>query len=109
MNADRDLGRNGTFLVVRQLEQDVGVVLGVLPSRRRAPGSTGSRRACRLRPEEFIAAKIVGRWRDGSPLVRYPRWPASDAPRPSHPLLSDDAAGRPKSSGTSADRVGGSA
>ena len=66
---DRDLGCNGTFLVIRQLEQDVD----------------GFRNYCakeaehlqdRLPPpyditDEFIAAKLIGRWRDGSSLTRY--------------------------------------
>jgi deferrochelatase/peroxidase EfeB len=86
VNADRDLGRNGTFLVVRQLEQDVESFWtycrreGERLAPRFPPG-------VRAPPEEFIAAKIVGRWQDGSPLVRYPRWPASNSSRPSHPLV----------------------
>jgi deferrochelatase/peroxidase EfeB len=35
-------------------------------------------------PREFIAAKMVGRWQDGSSLVRYPRFPATNAPVPQH-------------------------
>jgi deferrochelatase/peroxidase EfeB len=86
VNNDRDLGRNGSFLAIRQLEQHVDLfwsyceeqgkrLEGFFPPGVQAP------------PEEFIAAKIVGRWRDGSPLVRYPRFPANDAPVPTHPLL----------------------
>jgi hypothetical protein len=41
----------------------------------------------RMPAAEYIAAKIVGRWRDGSPLVRYPRWPAEKSPWPSRPLM----------------------
>ena len=85
VNRDRDLGRNGSFLAIRQLEQHVDDFLAyckeqgerlqsVFPPGIQAP------------PEEFIAAKIVGRWRDGSPLVRYPRYPATGAPVPAHPL-----------------------
>jgi deferrochelatase/peroxidase EfeB len=86
VNIDRDLGRNGSFLAIRELEQNVdefwdycrteGARLqSYFPPGVRAP------------PQEFIAAKIVGRWRDGSPLVRYPRYPATKAPVPAHPLL----------------------
>lgn len=91
VNIDRDLGRNGSFLAIRELEQNVdefwdycrteGARLQpYLPPDLLAP------------PQEFIAAKIVGRWRDGSPLVRYPRYPASDAPVPAHPLARTGAA-----------------
>ncbi len=79
VNMERDLGRNGSFLAIRQLEQDVDAfrtfcseegtrLLPYFPPGIQAP------------PEEYIAAKIVGRWRDGSPVSRYPRYPASEAP-----------------------------
>ena len=52
-----DLGRNGTFLVMRQLEQNVDEF-------RRIVGNTE------------LAAKMVGRWMSGEPLVRQPTDPA---------------------------------
>jgi len=66
---DRDLGFNGTFLVIRQLEQDVeGFNNYCDEEARRLRG--------RLPPpyeitKEFIAAKLIGRWKDGSSLTRY--------------------------------------
>jgi deferrochelatase/peroxidase EfeB len=83
--ANRDLGRNGTFLAIRQLEQDVDAFWDFCRAEGKRlqaffpPGITAP-------PEEYIAAKIVGRWRDGSPLVRYSRYPATNAPVPAHPL-----------------------
>jgi deferrochelatase/peroxidase EfeB len=67
---DRDLGFNGTFLVIRQLEQDVDGFKAYCREE-------AQRLADRLPPpyditDEFIAAKLIGRWRDGSSLVRYP-------------------------------------
>jgi deferrochelatase/peroxidase EfeB len=67
---DRDVGRNGTFLVIRQLEQDVE---GFEEYCR----AESSRLQGRLPPPyaitpDFIAAKLIGRWRDGSSLVRHP-------------------------------------
>ncbi|HEY2230075.1 MAG TPA: hypothetical protein VGI22_20515 [Xanthobacteraceae bacterium] len=70
VECDRDVGFNGTFLVIRQLEQDkagfdkycadeAARFAGALP----APYNVTS---------EFIAAKLVGRWRDGSSLLRHP-------------------------------------
>lgn len=86
VNTDRDLGRNGSFLAVRQLQQDVDAFWRYCVEEGQRwhdsfPPGVG------MPPEEFIAAKIVGRWRDGSPLVRYPRWPAQHAPMPSRPLM----------------------
>lgn len=81
---DRDLGQNGTFLVTRQLEQDKTAFSSFLKEaaeklgreKRLPPG-------LELPPEEWIAAKMTGRWRkDGSSLVRHPDRPACcDLPR----------------------------
>ena len=72
----RDIGRNGTFLVVRQLEQHVAEFDRYLAQEAdrlradpRAPGYAGADL------EHWIAARMVGRWRDGSSLVRYPHPP----------------------------------
>jgi deferrochelatase/peroxidase EfeB len=74
---DRDLGRNGTFIVIRQLEQDVDAFWDFCKSE-----------SARLKPRlgepyqvspEFIGAKMVGRWPDGSPLARWPYQPASQS------------------------------
>jgi len=70
VNLPRDLGCNGTFLVVRQLEQDVAGF-------DRYCSSEAERLQNRLQPPyyvtpEFIGAKMVGRWKNGAPLVRSP-------------------------------------
>jgi Dyp-type peroxidase family len=59
------LTANGTFLVYRKLRQDVARFRRQL------------RRAAELYPgsEELLAAKLVGRWRDGTPLVLSPEQP----------------------------------
>jgi deferrochelatase/peroxidase EfeB len=67
---DRDIGFNGTFLVIRQLEQDV-------PGFKKYCKDEARRLEDRLPwpyeiTDEFIAAKLIGRWRDGSSLARYP-------------------------------------
>jgi cytochrome P450/deferrochelatase/peroxidase EfeB len=69
VNAPRDLGRNGSFLVIRQLEQDVAGFNAYL-----------EQSAAKLRdawPDlnitaDWLAAKMVGRWKDGTSLVRNP-------------------------------------
>jgi deferrochelatase/peroxidase EfeB len=78
-NSDRDLGRNGSFLVVRQLGQDVAgfkrsvaeVAAACADHRGIPPGLDQKQR------EQWIAAKIIGRWRDGTSLVRYPHRPGT--------------------------------
>ena len=71
--ADRDLGRNGSFLVIRQLAQHVDDFQSYC---RRAATQVESRFPDINVTPEFIAAKMVGRWKDGSPLVRWPHEPA---------------------------------
>jgi Dyp-type peroxidase family len=62
-----ELGRNGTYLVFRQLEQDVRGFWRFLDAAARRPdGSADPDRRTRL------AARLVGRWPSGAPLVRAP-------------------------------------
>ncbi|HMA46188.1 MAG TPA: Dyp-type peroxidase [Frankiaceae bacterium] len=63
--APERLARGGSFLVYRKLYQDVAAFRAML---REAAGGDPDR-------EELIAAKIVGRWRDGTPLVVSPDRP----------------------------------
>lgn len=70
VNNPRDLGRNGSYLVIRQLEQDAEAFhdycrseARLLERRLGAPYT--------ITPD-FIAAKLVGRWPNGSPLARAP-------------------------------------
>jgi Dyp-type peroxidase family len=62
----RDLGRNGSYLVVRQLEQDVARFWNFCD--RLTRGDAGSD----LRARERLAAKVLGRWPSGAPLVKSP-------------------------------------
>lgn len=59
-----DLGKNGSYLVFRQLAQDVSRFWGFVEQQ---AGDTGGRLA-----REALAAKMVGRWPSGAPLVRAP-------------------------------------
>ncbi|MCU1383190.1 MAG: hypothetical protein JWL71_1887 [Acidobacteria bacterium] len=84
VNDDRDLGRNGTFLAIRQLEQDVDGFW-------RFCADTAGRLHAQfpewggVRPE-FVGAKLIGRWPDGSSVVRFPYQPASEVDR-EQPLI----------------------
>lgn len=64
-----ELGRNGSFLVLRVLEQDCAVFDALLNQSEVRYGIAG----------ELLAAKIVGRWRNGTPLAISPD---SDSPVP---------------------------
>ena len=84
VNDERDLGRNGTFLAIRQLEQDVeefwqycAQTAGRLHEQ--FPHWGG------VRPE-FVGAKLIGRWPDGSSVVRFPYQPGSEVDR-EQPLI----------------------
>lgn len=78
-NRVHDLGANGSFLVIRQLEQDVeafNVFVADAASRiKGCPGTPAGFTQVQL--EEWVAAKLVGRWRDGTSLVRYPHRPGT--------------------------------
>jgi len=78
-NAARDFGRNGSFLIVRQLAQDVEAFNGFVEeaAARYADHPAVPKLLDRSLLPEWIAAKIVGRWKDGSSLVRFPHQPAS--------------------------------
>jgi Dyp-type peroxidase family len=62
-----DLGRNGSYLVFRQLRQDVRGFWQFMDATTRHPDGS-SDAAARIR----LAAKIVGRWPSGAPLVKAP-------------------------------------
>jgi Dyp-type peroxidase family len=70
--AAADLGLGGSYLVVRQLRQDVEAFEAFLRERTRTADGTDDEPA-----QERLAAKMVGRWRSGAPLVLAPD---ADAP-----------------------------
>lgn len=58
-------GVNGTYLVARQLAQDVAAFWGYLDDSTKKADGTSDPDA-----RELMGAKLVGRWRSGAPLVR---------------------------------------
>jgi Dyp-type peroxidase family len=69
----RDLGRNGSYLAIRQLEQDVAGFWKYV--------NAEAVKLCE--PADTLAAKMVGRWSNGAPLVSFPQAPpASYDPSP---------------------------
>lgn len=65
----RDFGRNGSFLVVRQFEQHVETFESYCAF---AAQEQSRAHADPTITPDWIAAKMMGRWRDGSSLVRNP-------------------------------------
>jgi Dyp-type peroxidase family len=60
-----DFGRNGTFMVVRQLEQDVEAFWQSMAHyAREASGGEDNALA------EWLASKCIGRWPNGAPLIK---------------------------------------
>jgi Dyp-type peroxidase family len=57
----RDFGRNGTYLVFRQIEQHVDCFRNFLKAARKDQNE-----------QDALAARIVGRWKNGTPLVLSP-------------------------------------
>ncbi len=62
-----DLGRNGSFLVFRQLAQDVHAFQSAVEAASKATAGRGSG----LTPAQ-MGAQMVGRWPSGAPIVLYP-------------------------------------
>jgi Dyp-type peroxidase family len=62
-----DLGRNGTYLVLRQLDQDVSRFWRYVTEATRGPDGSDDPAA-----RDLLAAKLVGRWPSGAPLVKAP-------------------------------------
>ena len=58
---EKDLGRNGTYLVFRKLEQDVAGFRRYLTENSADPAQ-----------RELLGAKLVGRWPSGAPLTLAP-------------------------------------
>ncbi|MDB5875610.1 MAG: Cytochrome P450-like [Ramlibacter sp.] len=62
-SALRDFGRNGSFLVVRQLAQDVKGFREFTDTKAQSLSQYDGK---------WVAAKLMGRWQDGTPLVVSP-------------------------------------
>jgi Dyp-type peroxidase family len=67
----RAFGTNGTYLVFRKLSQDVGGFWNFVDQHARASSGDFAHQ------RELFAARMVGRWRSGAPLVLDPEVPGS--------------------------------
>ncbi|HYP99488.1 MAG TPA: hypothetical protein VER96_12530 [Polyangiaceae bacterium] len=68
-----DFGKNGSYLVFRQLSQDVQGFWNYIEQMRKTVPDAPPGRAGR----EWLAAKMVGRWPNGTPLSRFPDAPGA--------------------------------
>ncbi|UVK36998.1 cytochrome P450 [Mesorhizobium sp. AR10] len=68
----RDFGRNGSFLVVRQFEQHVDIFNEYC---KKAAALAASQVGNPAITQDWVAAKMLGRWQNGSSLVRNPDQP----------------------------------
>lgn len=66
-NGNRDLGRNGSYLVFRQLKQDVGLFWKYMHEATCFPDGK-----CNAPEMIKLASKMTGRWPSGAPLVTCP-------------------------------------
>mgnify|MGYP003640917830 CR=1 FL=1 len=78
----RDFGRNGSFLAVRLLDQDVDGFHDQLEraaaNLRRDYRHLGTVQGTKI-DGNWLGAKIIGRWKDGSPLIGNPTGPSGNA------------------------------
>ena len=66
-SANKDLGLDGTYFVLRQLQEDVDGFWSFLNEKtRNEDGSANPAESTK------VAAKMMGRWPGGAPLVKYP-------------------------------------
>ena len=77
VDRDRDLGFNGTFLAVREFSQDIRGFRSYCTHEAERLASDSRFPQPYVITPEFIGAKLVGRWKDGSSLARFPYLPQS--------------------------------
>lgn len=81
----RDFGRNGSFLVLRELDQDVAGFRQAMDAQAAGLADRYERLEDMLghRPDgEWLAAKIIGRWRNGQSLIAAPQPPEGSTREP---------------------------
>ena len=63
----KDIGRNGTYLVMRQLEQDVEAFWTFMNEKTKNPDGS-----LNVDESKKLAAKMMGRWPSGAPVTKFP-------------------------------------
>ncbi|MFS4438325.1 cytochrome P450 [Paracoccaceae bacterium GXU_MW_L88] len=70
-----DFGRNGAYLVIRELWQHADAFHGYCKTQAARLNAKHARRDI---TQDWVAAKIVGRWQNGSSLLRHPYKPGDE-------------------------------
>ena len=81
----RDFGRNGSYLVFRQLSQDVKQFWKFVDGKTQDQNGGSNPEAC-----VKLASKMVGRWPSGAPLAKYPEQDPHPAKEHDDLLLLDE-------------------
>ena len=63
----KDLGRNGSYLVMRQMQQDVNSYWTFINNQTQNEDGTVN-----MEESLKLGAKMMGRWQSGAPVVKYP-------------------------------------
>ncbi len=63
----KDLGKNGSYLVIRQMEQDVTAFWNYMNDKTKNEDGT-----INVNESNKLAAKMMGRWPSGAPITKFP-------------------------------------
>ncbi|HSI77902.1 MAG TPA: Dyp-type peroxidase [Lunatimonas sp.] len=63
----KDIGRNGSFMVMRQLEQDVSTFWSFMNEK-----TKNEDHSINVAKSLKLAAKVIGRWQSGAPIALFP-------------------------------------
>lgn len=85
----KDLGQNGTYFVLRQLQQDVNGYWEFLKQQTDA----GADEKTRNEEATMLAAKMMGRWPGGAPLVKYDKDPGIEVADDNFNYFKEDTSG----------------
>lgn len=84
----KDVGQNGTYFVLRQLEQNVDGFWEFLKNQ-----TSGKDEKARNEEATMLAAKMMGRWPGGAPLVKHDKDPGIDSDENDFNYLKEDKEG----------------
>jgi Dyp-type peroxidase family len=84
----KDVGQNGTYFVLLQLQQNVD---GFWEFMKKQSDETDEKK--RNEEATMLAAKMIGRWPGGAPLVKYDKDPGADVTDDNFNYLKEDALG----------------
>lgn len=84
----KDVGRNGTYFVLRQLEQNVDGFWNFLKSKTKDENEKANNEEATK-----IAAKMMGRWPGGAPLVKHDTDPGVDSDDNNFSYIKEDKDG----------------